>query len=316
MELEDCERMMMVMDSCLSCINWRLQYRSKRRLLTDILCLCTGLRPVVLVDYGGLMPKLQEDLCLLLRLAQEKSAILQPLRVIVLEDMAYIVHVKEFAEHISSSLASQQQLVLLDLERSPPELLLHAVENENASELRQVQKSFSSVFPVEVDAGVLPIVPGPMVKPVIGSSKREAADLACSSKHTAFQTSLALDLSYITEDAKITLSSVNGWLLGYPITYLFSKEHGEKAMRNLSFKSIYHYKLFASRKGTLGPKLQEDEVLSFTVPCDVAKRREEEPWIEAFLARMEGKLKRCNQVWISMRLEVKFLESNSQVIVV
>ncbi|KAG1328292.1 hypothetical protein COCNU_01G022260 [Cocos nucifera] len=262
------------------------------------------------------MPKLQEDLCSLLHLAQEKSAMLQPLRVMVLEDMAYIVHVKEFAEHISSSLTSQQQLVLLDLEQCPPEILLHAVENENASELRQVQKLFASVFPVEVDASVLPVVPCPIVKPVIGSSKREDVDLACSSKHTAFQTSSALDLSYITEDAEITLSSVNGWLLGYPITYLFSKEHGEKAMRNLSFKSIYHYKLFASRKGTISPKLQEDEVLSFTVPCDVAKRREEEPWIEAFLARMEGKLKRCNQLWISMRLEVKFLESNSQVIVV
>ncbi|XP_038970425.1 uncharacterized protein LOC103706023 isoform X2 [Phoenix dactylifera] len=249
-------------------------------------------------------------------LFSQKSAILQPLRVMVLEDMAYIVHVKEFEEHISSSLTLQQQLVLLDLEQCPPEILPHTVENENASELRRAQKSFSSVFPVEVGASVLPVVPCPMVKPVIGSSKCEAVDVSCSSKHTAFQTSSALDLSYITEDAKIALSSVNGWLLGYPITYLFSKEHGEKAMRNLSFKSIYHYKLFARRKGTLTSKLQEDEVLSFTAPCDVAKRREEEPWIEAFLARMEGKLKRCSQVWVSMRLEVKFLESNSQIIVV
>lgn len=90
------------------------------------------------------------------------------------------------------------------------QILSHTLENKNASELHQVQKSFSSVFPVEVDATVLPAVHCPMVKPVIGSSKCEAVDLACSSKHTAFQTSSALDLSYITEDAKITLSSVNG----------------------------------------------------------------------------------------------------------
>lgn len=50
----------------------------------------------------------------------------------------------------------------------------------------------------------------------------------------------------------VVLDTANScrWLLGYPITYLFNKEHGEKAMRNLSFKSIYHYKLFASRFDT------------------------------------------------------------------
>jgi hypothetical protein len=39
--------------------------------LPDILFLCTGLRPVVLVDYGGTMPQLQENLCGLLYHARQ-----------------------------------------------------------------------------------------------------------------------------------------------------------------------------------------------------------------------------------------------------
>ena len=37
--------------------------------MTDILSLLTGLRPVVMVDYGGKMPELGEHLCALLHLA-------------------------------------------------------------------------------------------------------------------------------------------------------------------------------------------------------------------------------------------------------
>lgn len=37
----------------------------------DILALCTGMRPVVMVDYGGKMPELQERLCAVLKLSQK-----------------------------------------------------------------------------------------------------------------------------------------------------------------------------------------------------------------------------------------------------
>lgn len=39
--------------------------------MTDILSLLTGLRPVVMVDYGGKMPELGEHLCALLHLARK-----------------------------------------------------------------------------------------------------------------------------------------------------------------------------------------------------------------------------------------------------
>lgn len=39
--------------------------------MADILALCTKLRPVVMVDYGGKMPELQEKLCGLLLLCHK-----------------------------------------------------------------------------------------------------------------------------------------------------------------------------------------------------------------------------------------------------
>lgn len=36
----------------------------------DVLALCTGMRPVVMIDYGGKMPELQQRLCALLKLIQ------------------------------------------------------------------------------------------------------------------------------------------------------------------------------------------------------------------------------------------------------
>lgn len=39
--------------------------------LVDILALCTRLRPVVMVDYGGKIPELTEHLCKLLDLCHE-----------------------------------------------------------------------------------------------------------------------------------------------------------------------------------------------------------------------------------------------------
>lgn len=39
--------------------------------MADILALCTELRPVVMVDYGGKMPELQENLCALLHLCHK-----------------------------------------------------------------------------------------------------------------------------------------------------------------------------------------------------------------------------------------------------
>lgn len=35
--------------------------------MADVMALCAGIRPVVMVDYGGKLPELQQHLCALLR---------------------------------------------------------------------------------------------------------------------------------------------------------------------------------------------------------------------------------------------------------
>lgn len=45
---------------------------------------------------------------------------LLPLRVMVIEDMIYIVHTKGLAEYVSTSLSLQPQLMFVDLEQDPP----------------------------------------------------------------------------------------------------------------------------------------------------------------------------------------------------
>ena len=54
---------------------------------------------------------------------------------------------------------------------------------------------------------------------------------------------------------------------------------------------------------------------SFSVPCAMSAKREEEPWARSFLARMNEKLERCSQVWESVRLEIEVFQSQSGVIV-
>jgi hypothetical protein len=56
-------------------------------------------------------------------------------------------------------------------------------------------------------------------------------------------------------------------------------------------------------------------VASFSVPCGASTKRDEEVWAKSFIARMNEKLRRCNHVWASIRLEVEVFQSQSQVIV-
>lgn len=49
----------------------------------------------------------------------QESSTLHHLRVMILDDMVYIVNVEELAEYVFLSLSSGQKLILLDLEQCP-----------------------------------------------------------------------------------------------------------------------------------------------------------------------------------------------------
>ncbi|CAN6218355.1 unnamed protein product [Urochloa humidicola] len=247
--------MLRVVEACAVRIRWRLRPGSKRRLLNDILFLCTGLRPVVLMDYGGTMPQLQENLCSLLHHARQ---------------------------------------LLTDIEA-----------NDIVLELVSIQERFSAKYPVTR--------PG-ITKQMSGVPER-TIDAECTDNHVDNRTLLVVDLSAFLDTAQIALPSLNGWLLGYPVTYLFRNGSAEAATQNLSKHSLHIYRVYVCGSCHSGAKQSEQELMSFSVPCCVSMKRDEEPWAKSFIAHMSEKLRRCNQVWSSMRLEVEVFQSQSQVIV-
>ncbi|CAH8358318.1 unnamed protein product [Eruca vesicaria subsp. sativa] len=189
MEIPSSDEILECMSSCLSQIKWRLKLSSKRRLeIADVLALCTGMRPVVMIDYGGKFPELQDRLLSLLELLHEALPIFKSLRVMVIEDMIYLINVTRLAKWLSS----ETELFFVDLEQDPPQVSLYGRTKQKCSlgmELKLTQKLFSSTFPL--DGG--------------NNDTKIALDKAKSS-----QSSLFIDLSCCLQDTKVTIPTLNG----------------------------------------------------------------------------------------------------------
>ncbi|KAJ6734237.1 UPF0739 PROTEIN C1ORF74 [Salix purpurea] len=142
------EEAIKVLDSALSHIKWRLKFPAKNRLQIDIVALLTEMRPVIMVDYGGKLPELQDHLCALVKFCQQESAIFENLRVMLIEDMIYLIHVRGLAEYVKSSLNLEFELFFVNLEEDPPKMVTQAEESTLVTELIRVQNLFSSFFPL------------------------------------------------------------------------------------------------------------------------------------------------------------------------
>ncbi|XP_058181493.1 uncharacterized protein LOC131299930 isoform X5 [Rhododendron vialii] len=204
MEVAEIEEALKVLQTSLLRTKWRLRPASKRRLETDMLALCTGMRPVIMVDYGGKMPELQEHLCGVLKLSQKESSMFENLRVMVIEDMIYLIHIKWLAEFVRSSLNSETELLFADLEQDPPKMIMHAKESSVAMELVSVQKWFSLIFPVDrMNSDPLPS----HRIDSMSSGKSRIEELVMS------QSSELIDLSRCMQETEITIPTLNGILL-------------------------------------------------------------------------------------------------------
>ncbi|KAG2242463.1 hypothetical protein Bca52824_095690 [Brassica carinata] len=263
------------MSSCLSQIKWRIKPTSKRRLETDVLALCTGMRPVVMIDYGGKLPELQDRLLSLLELIQECLPVFKDLRVMVIEDMIYLINVRRLPKW----LRSEPELFFVDLEQDPPKMVEQSEESNLGMQLRSIQKLFSSTFPLDGS----------------NNDTKTASDDAKSS-----QSSLLIDLSCCLQDTKVTIPTLNGWLLDYPVVYLFGTDHIEDAIYNLSTKSLRIFKVLVQRNED---SLLE-ELTSFSVPYELSMGGSKEVWAEAFLERMSTRWEECKQIWSSLDLQV------------
>ncbi|GMI92958.1 hypothetical protein like AT3G59490 [Hibiscus trionum] len=294
MEAAEVEEALKVLDASLTHIKWRLKSSSKRRLQIDVLAVCTEMRPVVMIDYGGKMPELQENLCAFLEHSQKVSPIFEQLRVMVIEDMIYLIHVKEMAKYVSSSLSSEVELLFVDLDQDPPKMRTLDDKNLLGMQLISIQKLFSLYFPLEGMRSDL--LPADWTE-LQGNSKSLSEPIDSRS-------SLLMDLSSCMHDTEITVPTINGWLLGYPVVYLFSKDHIGDAIYNLSTKFLRIYKILVSRKSTPNKGSQPEELMSFSVPYELSMRGSNEPWAEMFLAGLQSKWGRSKQTWSSLEMEV------------
>ncbi|CAF2112951.1 hypothetical protein Bca4012_095674 [Brassica carinata] len=272
MEIPSSEEILECMSSCLSQIKWRLKPTSKRRLDIDVLALCTGMRPVVMIDYGGKLPELQDRLLSLLELIQEGLPVFKDLRVMVIEDMIYLINVRRLPKWLSS----EPELFFVDLEQDPPEMVEQSKESNLGMQLRSIQKLFSSTFPLD------------------GGDNDDKSS----------QSSLLVDLSCCLQDTKVTIPTLNGWLLDYPVVYLFGTDHIEEAIYNLSTKSLRIFKVLVQRNGTTEKDSLLEELTSFSVPYDLSMGGSKEVWAEAFLERMSSRWEECKHIWRSLDLQV------------
>ncbi|XP_022761648.1 uncharacterized protein LOC111307748 [Durio zibethinus] len=294
MDAAQVEEALKVLDASLSYIKWRLKSSAKHRLQIDVLALCNGMRPVVMIDYGGKMPELLEHLCAFLEHCQKESSIFEQLRVMIIEDMIYLIHVKEMAKHVSSSLSSEVELLFVDLEQDPPKMRTLEDKNLLGMQLISIQKLFSLYFPLEgVRNDLLP-----------PDRTEFRVDTKSLSEPINSQSSLLMDLSSCMHDTKVTVPTINGWLLGYPVVYLFSKDHIGDAIYNLSTKFLRIYKILVYRKSAPSKGSHPEELMSFSVPYDLSMRGSNEPWAEMFLGGLQSKWETCKQTWSCLEMEV------------
>ncbi|XP_065867008.1 uncharacterized protein [Euphorbia lathyris] len=296
MEVAGAEEALSVLNYSLSHIKWRLKPPAKRRLEIDVLALCTEMRPVIMVDYGGMMPELQERLCALLRFCQQESPIFEHLRVMVIEDMIYLIHFRALAEYVKSSLNSEVELVLVNLEQDPLKMVSLAEKCSLVADLIRVQNLFSVSFPLIETNNELSSCR------TIDSTARANAE-SSSDKTLTSQSSGIIDLSSCMQDTQITVPTLNGWLLGYPVVYLFGKEQISDSIYNLSTKYLNIFRILvrnvSSKKGS-----RLEELMSFSVPYELSMGGSKEPWAEAFMGKMQSRWENCKQVWKVLQLEV------------
>lgn len=295
-DVAELDEALKVLDSSLSLIKWRLKATARRRLHIDVLALCTGMRPVVMVDYGGKMPELQERLCALLKSIQKELCIFEHLRVMIIEDMIYLIHVRELAAHVQSSLNSNSQLLFVDLEHDPPKMMTQPEKTPLGMQLLAVLKSFSSLFTVEE------------AKIDCASSERTDSMVNAKSPVNDGLTSQSpefIDLSSCLQDTEVTVPTLNGWLLGYPVVYAFGKDHISDAIYNLSTKPLHIFRVSVCRNGTASKGSQLEELLSFSVPFDLSLGGRNEQWAKTYLDQMQMKWERCKQAWRTLRMDVR-----------
>ncbi|XP_076951607.1 uncharacterized protein LOC143625022 [Bidens hawaiensis] len=231
------------------------------------------MRPVIMIDYGGKMPELRDRLCAFLKFSQEESLIFGNLRVMVIEDMIYLICVKGLAELIKLTVNKELELHFVDLEQDPPKMVTEAEKISIGAQFVSLQKLFFSVFCDDATTDVN-------------------------------QNSDFIDLSHFMQDTPVTVPTLNGWLLGYPVVYTFGKDHIQEAVSNLSTKSLNLFIVYVRRNSSSSKRPPQELMSSFSVPYELSIDGDNEAWAGVFLARMKARWENCKHVWGLLKMEV------------
>lgn len=161
----------------------------------------------------------------------QESALLLPLRIMVIEDMIYMVHVEGIAE--LSNLSLEQQLHFVDLEVDPPQvvllklflktvleeclqliffllqLLLQTNQTPSMSEFVSVQKLFSSIFPCDAVVDTTHEATPLSVNPRVEVSEYNNNIVSIAETSTS-QPCGIFDLTSFLKDTQITIPGLNG----------------------------------------------------------------------------------------------------------
>ncbi|KAL6582127.1 hypothetical protein OROMI_006141 [Orobanche minor] len=205
----------------------------------------------------------------------------------VIDDMVYLIQVRALADFIKSSLSMETALLFLDLENDPPKMMTQADKSSAMMQLLSAQKLLSSAFHADR------IISNLLQSHVICTTSSSIGE------------SQKVDLSCCLQESHVTIPTLNGWLLGYPVIYLFGKDHIEQAVYNLSTKCLHIYQIYVNRVNSSSKGYRKEELMSFTVPYELSMEGSNELWAESFLAQMKGRWENnCKHVWESLHMEV------------
>ncbi|KAK9672243.1 hypothetical protein RND81_12G086500 [Saponaria officinalis] len=212
----------------------------------------------------------------------------------VIEDMIYVVNVQEFAEYVAWSLSSDAKQFFVDLEQDPPKMIQADDQTSAVEGFVSVCRLFSAVFTTD----------GVNDNAVLEQSKDHSKSAESSSNDTISELSVVLNLSSCLQDYQITIPTLNGWLLGYPVIYLFGKDHISDAIYNLSTKPLHLFRVLFRRNSSHTSPSSLEELMSFSVPYDLSMNGRNEPWAETFWLQVKAKQEKCKHVWRSLQMEV------------
>ncbi|KAH9310843.1 hypothetical protein KI387_025878, partial [Taxus chinensis] len=253
-----------------------------------IMALCTGLRPVVMIDYGGKMPELQEQLYGLLCLAQKESRVLLSLRVMIIEEMVYLVHVQSTLEHMRLSISMNHQIQFVVLDQGPMKLAFPEQENTLMVQFVSIQNLLLSVMSNHSqDMMKIPSIDSSLLNisdkdaSIYLSTDSNKMDIQTGPKLSSTNPSLdndsimgsnaldVIDLSQCMRESQIAPPTLNGWLLGYPIVYMFRRDHVDQAVSSLSIGSLHLFRILICSNIGFGKEDPKEEELMRSIPLPV-----------------------------------------------